>query len=135
MPPARKRLAETGRSAPALPTFSNDAAMNLKTLFVASTGFEAARHVDMLPVGHRSRRLHGHSFLAKVRCSLPGDWASFSGAEVAGLRKALELQIAQLDYSQLNDRSATHRREHRALASAAPQGSRYPTSGYPEHTA
>lgn len=77
--------------------------MSVKTLFAASAGFEAARHVDILPVGHRSRRLHGHSFLAKVRCALPAGWAPFPGGEVERLRSQLESRIAQLDYRLLNE--------------------------------
>ncbi len=77
--------------------------VSVKTLYAASAGFEAARHVDALPVGHRSRRLHGHSFLAKVRCALPAGWAQFPGGEVARLRSELESRIAQLDYRLLNE--------------------------------
>lgn len=77
--------------------------MTAKTLFAASAGFEAARHVDILPVGHRSRRLHGHSFLASVRCALPAGWAQFPGGEVDRLRTTLETRIAQLDYRLLNE--------------------------------
>ena len=77
--------------------------MQVKTLFAASAGFEAARHVDILPVGHRSRRLHGHSFLATVRCALPSGWARFPGGEVDRLRSDLETAIAQLDYRLLNE--------------------------------
>lgn len=77
--------------------------MTVKTLFTASAGFEAARHVDILPVDHRSRRLHGHSFLAKVRCALPPNWARYPGGEVQLLRETLETRIAQLDYRLLNE--------------------------------
>ena len=77
--------------------------MTTTTLFAASAGFEAARHVDILPVGHRSRRLHGHSFLASVRCGLPAGWAQFPGGEVDRLRTTLETRIAQLDYRLLNE--------------------------------
>lgn len=77
--------------------------MTVKTLYAAAAGFESARHVDVLPVGHRSRRLHGHSFLAKVRCDLPQGWARFAGGEVERLREALEARVAQLDYRLLND--------------------------------
>lgn len=80
--------------------------MNVTTLFTASAAFEAARHVDVLPVGHRSRRLHGHSFLAHVRCALPDGWAEFPGGEVAKLSAALDAQIAQLDYRLLNEQVA-----------------------------
>lgn len=77
--------------------------MNLRTLIAASSGFEAARQVEALPEGHRSRRLHGHSFLAKVRCALPEGWARFPGGEVDRLRSELEARIAKLDYRHLNE--------------------------------
>ena len=41
--------------------------MNGTLLHVAAAPFEAAVSVPVLPQGHRSRRLHGHSFLAAVR--------------------------------------------------------------------
>jgi 6-pyruvoyltetrahydropterin/6-carboxytetrahydropterin synthase len=69
----------------------------------ASAGFEGARQVNVLPLGHRSRRLHGHSFLAKLRCALPTDWVAFSGGEVAQLRERLNAQVAALDYRHLNE--------------------------------
>lgn len=77
--------------------------MNIKTLYTAAAGFEAARQVNALPIGHRSRRLHGHSFLAKVRCAIPEGWASFPGGEVDQLRSALESSINLLDYQFLNE--------------------------------
>ena len=72
-------------------------------LFAAAAPFEAARNVTLLPQGHRSRRLHGHSFLAKVRVALPTHWASFPGGEVDALRERLKQCIAPLDYQLLND--------------------------------
>ena len=78
--------------------------MQVKTLIAASAVFEAARQVDILPVGHRSRRLHGHSFLATVRCAPPEGWAHFPGGEVDRLRSDLEFAISQLDYRLLNER-------------------------------
>ena len=89
--------------------------MTHKTRHVASAGFEAARHVDMLPVGHRSRRLHGHSFLAKVRCDLPEGWAHFPGGEVERLRELVEARIAQLDYRLLNEQVRQPTDENLAL--------------------
>ena len=77
--------------------------MTVQTLYAAAAGFEAARHVDVLPEGHRSRRLHGHSFLAKLRCALPDGWAPFPGGEVERLRDELQARIARLDYRLLNE--------------------------------
>ena len=69
----------------------------------AAVGFEAARQVEMLPEGHRSRRLHGHSFLAKVRARLPVTWPSFPGGEVSDLRERVSRCTAPLDYCLLNE--------------------------------
>ena len=71
-------------------------------LFTAAAGFEAACRVGLLPAGHRSRRLHGHSYVADVRCALPEGWASFPGGEVEELRSRLAEVVAPLDYSELN---------------------------------
>ncbi len=77
--------------------------MSRKTLFAASATFEAARRLDGLDAGHRSRRLHGHGFLASVRCDLPAGWARFAGGEVDRLRDTLQSCVAQLDYGLLNE--------------------------------
>lgn len=71
-------------------------------LFTAAVNFEAARRVLLLPEGHRSRKLHGHSFLAEVRCALPERWASFSGDEIEALKEKLIDTISPLDYNELN---------------------------------
>ena len=76
--------------------------MNERLLFVAAAGFESARRVTLLPQGHRSRRLHGHSFLAEVRAALPPGWAPFPGAEVDALTAKVEAAVAPLDYNELN---------------------------------
>lgn len=72
----------------------------------AAAPFEAACHVPLLPEGHRSRRLHGHSYLARVRAVLPGGWAPFAGGETDQLRDALQAAVAPLDYALLNDHLA-----------------------------
>jgi 6-pyruvoyltetrahydropterin/6-carboxytetrahydropterin synthase len=77
--------------------------MSETLLVTASAPFEAARSVSVLPEGHRSRRLHGHSFTAKIRAQLPASWAPFPGAEVDALRAALSAALIPLDYRNLND--------------------------------
>jgi 6-pyruvoyltetrahydropterin/6-carboxytetrahydropterin synthase len=76
--------------------------LNERLLHAAAAGFESARHVSILPEGHRGRRLHGHSFVAKVRVTLPTSWAPFPGGEVGALHEALTQCIAPLDYQLLN---------------------------------
>ena len=71
-------------------------------LYSASAGFEAACEIICLPAGHRARGLHGHSYLAEVRCALPPEWASFPGNEVAQLRACIEQAVLPLDYQLLN---------------------------------
>ncbi len=77
--------------------------MPLTTLFAASRGFESARHVGVLPDGHRGRRVHGHSFVARVRAALPAGWAPYPGAEVHTLGHRLAHYTQQLDYQLLNE--------------------------------
>jgi 6-pyruvoyltetrahydropterin/6-carboxytetrahydropterin synthase len=76
--------------------------MSEQLLYTASVNFEAARLVTCLPSGHRSRKLHGHSFLAEVRCSLPEKWASFPGNEIEQLQEQLASAVSLLDYNDLN---------------------------------
>lgn len=76
--------------------------MTERVYTAAAAGFEAARRVTVLPEGHRSRRLHGHSFLAKVRAQLPEGWAPFPGGEVGELKRQLAACIVPLDYNELN---------------------------------
>lgn len=76
--------------------------MNETLLYAASASFEAACEITCLPDGHRARGLHGHSFLAEVRCAPPAGWATFPGNEVAQLQSALQAAVAPLDYQYLN---------------------------------
>ena len=73
--------------------------MNARLFHVATAPFEAARHVHILPEGHRCRGLHGHSFRARVRAELPPGWAPFAGGETEALRQALAAAVAPLDYA------------------------------------
>lgn len=77
--------------------------MNTETTFVVTASFEAARHVDVLPVGHRSRNTHGHSFLATVYCDLPNGFAAYTGGEIDAIKTRFEPQVRKLDYGLLND--------------------------------
>lgn len=77
--------------------------MKIKTLTVASARLEAARHVSVLPEGHKCRKTHGHSFLVSVFADLPEDWAPFPGDEVNELGRRLEACVAPLNYGLLND--------------------------------
>ncbi|MCB2261589.1 MAG: 6-carboxytetrahydropterin synthase [Candidatus Thiosymbion ectosymbiont of Robbea hypermnestra] len=78
--------------------------MTTRLLHVAAVPFEAARRVPILPAEHRARRLHGHSFLARVRAELPAGWAPFPGGETDALRDELAHCVAALDYRELNER-------------------------------
>lgn len=69
---------------------------------LATAGFEAARHVDVLPEGHRCRALHGHSFQATVFAELPSSFPSFPGGEVDALRKQVDRCVGRLNYTHLN---------------------------------
>jgi 6-pyruvoyltetrahydropterin/6-carboxytetrahydropterin synthase len=77
--------------------------MPQQLVYAAAAPFEAARQVSVLPVGHRSRRMHGHSFMAKLWAELPTGWAPFPGGEVDELRSRLASAVALLDYQHLNE--------------------------------
>jgi len=77
--------------------------MSERLFHVAAAPFEAARRVSILPDAHPSRRLHGHSFLARVRAELPDDWAPFPGGATDALTSGLEGCVAALDYRDLNE--------------------------------
>jgi 6-pyruvoyltetrahydropterin/6-carboxytetrahydropterin synthase len=76
--------------------------MSEQLFHTAMAPFEAALRVPILRPGHRARRLHGHSFMARVRARLPSGWAAFDGAETDALRSALCSCVAPLDYADLN---------------------------------
>jgi 6-pyruvoyltetrahydropterin/6-carboxytetrahydropterin synthase len=71
-------------------------------LTVATGNFESARHVDVLPEGHRCRGLHGHSFQASVFAEVAENWAPFPGGEVSALRQRMEQVLEPLNYVHLN---------------------------------
>lgn len=71
-------------------------------LTVVTGGFESARHVDLLPEGHRCRGIHGHSFQASVFTELKEGWATFPGGDVPELRQRMEQTLEPLNYVHLN---------------------------------
>lgn len=75
-------------------------------LHLAAASFESACRIDLLPEGHRARRLHGHSYLARVRARLPQGWCAFPGSEADDLRTRLSEALAPLDHALLNERLA-----------------------------
>ena len=77
--------------------------MTERMLFSAVAPFESARSVGILPKEHRSSRLHGHSFLARIRAELPPDWATFPGGETDELFEQLIQCVSKLDYDLLNN--------------------------------
>jgi 6-pyruvoyltetrahydropterin/6-carboxytetrahydropterin synthase len=72
-----------------------------RILHTACSGFESARQLPSS--GSGAAGLHGHSFLAKVRASLPAGLAAFEGDELACLQSALERCTARLDRRLLNE--------------------------------
>ena len=75
--------------------------MKDRLYFMAAASFEAARRLE----GELDRRarLHGHSFLARVRAELPAGFAPFPGAEAEALTERLQDAVAPLDYALLNE--------------------------------
>ena len=71
--------------------------------YTAAASIEAARFVDILPDGHRSKTMHGHSFGVRIRTALGDDWAPYVGGEVDALQSELEQSVLPLDYSLLNE--------------------------------
>jgi 6-pyruvoyltetrahydropterin/6-carboxytetrahydropterin synthase len=85
-----------------------------RLLFAAAVPFESARKFEVLPDGHRARRLHGHSFVASVRVAIAPGWGGFRGAEVDQLRQCLARCVQPLDYQLLNDHLEPPTDEHLA---------------------
>ena len=77
--------------------------MSERLHFMAAAPFEAARQLAGSR-DERQTRLHGHSFLARIRAKLPTGFASFPGAEAEALTQRLQDVVALLDYTLLNDR-------------------------------
>lgn len=75
----------------------------MKTTFIVSAPFEAARHVSILPDGHKAKRMHGHSFLSSLHVALPSGMAEYKGGEIDTIKSRLMHQVEKLNYQLLND--------------------------------
>lgn len=66
-------------------------------------GFEAAHRLPHLPVEHKCSRLHGHSFVVKVRVRGPLDERLGWVVDFGEVEKAWRPLFEQLDHRCLND--------------------------------
>ena len=64
--------------------------------------FEAAHSLPHLPVGHKCRNVHGHSYVVEVFVSGPLDARGFV-VDYAEISAALKPIIARLDHQNLNE--------------------------------
>jgi len=64
--------------------------------------FEAAHSLPHLPVGHKCRNLHGHSYVVEVFCTGPLDDRCFV-VDYAEISSALNPLIHALDHQNLNE--------------------------------
>ncbi len=80
------------------------------THFHTALPFEAARHIPGLRADHPAEapytRLHGHSFLATLRCALPTGYAPYPGGELETLQAQWRAELDRLDYRLINDHIA-----------------------------
>ena len=74
-----------------------------RLLFSAASRFEAARYLNELPPGHRSRRPHGHGFVATVRVRADAVPSESPGDEATALQRRLAQAVAPLDHDSLNN--------------------------------
>jgi 6-pyruvoyltetrahydropterin/6-carboxytetrahydropterin synthase len=64
--------------------------------------FEAAHSLPQLPVGHKCRNLHGHSYVVEIHCSGPLDARGFV-VDYAEISAAVRPVLDRLDHRNLND--------------------------------
>jgi 6-pyruvoyltetrahydropterin/6-carboxytetrahydropterin synthase len=65
--------------------------------------FEAAHFLPQVPVGHKCRRIHGHSFRGEVAVRGPIDPKIGWVMDFADLKRAIDPVIAEVDHYLLND--------------------------------
>lgn len=64
--------------------------------------FEAAHSLPHLPVGHKCRNLHGHSYVVEIFCTGPLDARGFV-VDYADISAAMKPIIDSLDHQNLNE--------------------------------
>lgn len=64
--------------------------------------FEAAHSLPYLPVGHKCRNVHGHSYVVEIFCTGPLDERGFV-LDFAELSAAVKPLVKRLDHQFLND--------------------------------
>jgi len=64
--------------------------------------FEAAHSLPHLPLGHKCRNLHGHSYVVEIFCTGPLDARGFV-MDFAELSDAMKPIVERLDHQNLND--------------------------------
>jgi 6-pyruvoyltetrahydropterin/6-carboxytetrahydropterin synthase len=64
--------------------------------------FESAHSLPHLPLGHKCRNLHGHSYVVEIFCSAPLDERGFV-VDFAEISVAMGPLVEQLDHKNLND--------------------------------
>lgn len=69
--------------------------------------FEAAHSLPHLPIGHKCRNVHGHSYVVEIFCAGPLDDRGFV-IDYAELSDAMKPIVAQLDHQNLNDVLPVH---------------------------
>jgi 6-pyruvoyltetrahydropterin/6-carboxytetrahydropterin synthase len=79
-----------------------DAPAKMKFTVSKTFSFEAAHSLPHLPVGHKCRHIHGHSYVVEVFCTGPLDARGFV-IDYAEISAAMKPIVAQLDHQNLND--------------------------------
>jgi 6-pyruvoyltetrahydropterin/6-carboxytetrahydropterin synthase len=75
---------------------------NMKFTVSKEFSFEAAHSLPHLPLGHKCRNTHGHSYRFSVECSAPLDDRGFV-VDYAEISAVVNPIVARLDHQNLND--------------------------------
>lgn len=75
---------------------------NMKYTVSKRFSFEAAHSLPHLPIGHKCRNVHGHSYIVEVHCCGSLDSRGFV-VDYAELSAAMDPIIALLDHQNLNE--------------------------------